>query len=245
MSEEPKGERIAKRMARAGLCSRREAEAWIAQGRVAVDGATLTSPACVVTEASRIVVDGKILPGKEATRLFRYHKPRELVTTNKDEQGRKTIFDTFPKELPRVVTIGRLDMNTEGLLLLTNDGGLARQLELPATGLVRSYRVRAFGRIDMKKIESLRDGVTVDGIRYGSIEVDIDQDEGSNVWLRVSLKEGKNREIRNVMEHIGLAVNRLIRTSYGPFELGKLPRGAIEEVEPRLFIQLLDKKVPS
>lgn len=245
MTEEPKGERIAKRMARAGLCSRREAESWIAQGRVAVDGKVLTSPACVVTEASRIVVDGKPLPGKEATRLFRYHKPRELVTTNKDEQGRKTIFDTFPKELPRVMTVGRLDMNTEGLLLLTNDGELARLLELPATGIVRNYRVRAFGRLDMKKIDNLREGVTVDGIRYGAIDVEVDQDEGSNIWLRVSLKEGKNREIRKVMEHIGLAVNRLIRTSYGPFDLGKLPRGAIEEIEPRFFKSFLDKKARS
>lgn len=243
MTDKPKGERIAKRMARAGLCSRREAESWIAQGRVSVDGKVLASPACVVNEGSHIVVDGKALPGKSATRLFLFHKPKGFVTTNKDELGRPTIFDMLPKELPRVVTIGRLDMNTEGLLLLTNDGELARHLELPSTGWIRRYRVRAFGHIDMKKIEALEEGVTVDGMRYGRIEVEIDQDEGSNVWLRVALKEGKNREIRKVMEYAGLAVNRLIRTSYGPFLLGKLPKGAVEEIDPGQFKSFLGKKV--
>ncbi len=234
-----KGERIAKRMARAGLCSRREAEAWILAGRVAVDGKKLTSPACVVTDKSRITVDGQVLPQKESTRLFLFHKPKEFVTTNKDEKGRATIFDILPKELPRVVTVGRLDMNTEGLLLLTNNGELARHLELPATGWVRRYRVRAFGRVDERKFEKLKEGTTIDGIRYAPIGIDIDKGEGNNIWMTVSLSEGKNREIRKVMEYAGLQVNRLIRTSYGPFQLGKLPKGAVEEISGKALKSFL------
>lgn len=243
MSQEPKGERIAKRMARAGLCSRREAEAWIAEGRVWVDGRILTSPACIVTDKSQIKVDGRLLPSKESTRLFIFHKPKGFVTTNRDEQGRPTIFDILNDltgKLPRVVTIGRLDLNTEGLLLLTNDGELARKLELPATGWVRRYRVRAFGNVDMKKISALRNGVTVKGTRYAPMEISLDQSEGSNIWLTVELTEGKNREVRNAMEYAGLQVNRLIRTSYGPFSLGKLPRGAVEEVGGKALASLLE-----
>lgn len=233
--QERKGERIAKVMARAGLCSRREAERWIEGGRVQVNGKVLSSAACVVHDTDEIIVDGKKLPQKEKTRLFLYHKTAGLVTTNKDEQGRQTIFDKFPKELPRVVTVGRLDINTEGLLLLTNDGELSRYLELPQTGWVRRYRVRAYGHITQNRLDKLKEGLKWDGVRYKPIDAVLESKQGDNVWIEIALTEGKNREVRNVMEAIGLKVNRLIRMSYGPFQLSKLPKGAIQEVKPHLM----------
>lgn len=230
-----KGERIAKRLARAGLCSRRDAERWIADGRVSVDGKVLTTPAVVVTDESVIVVDGKPLPEPERPRLFRYHKPAGLVTTSRDPQGRTTIFERLPRELPRLIAVGRLDITSEGLLLLTNDGELARHLELPATGWQRRYRARAFGTVDEKALQSLARGVTVDGVAYGPIQASLDKVQGSNVWLTVALREGKNREVRLVLEYLGLTVNRLIRTAYGPFQLGPLARGEVEEVPRRML----------
>ena len=224
------GERIAKVMARVGLASRREAEAWIAAGRVTVNGAVISSPALNVTARDRIVVDGQPLPQRARTRLFRYYKPRGLVTTHADPQGRPTIFRALPKRLPRVISIGRLDINSEGLLLLTNDGGLARMLELPSTGWLRSYRVRALGRVTQEALDRLRGGITVAGIHYGAIEATLDREQGANVWLTVGIREGKNREVRKVLEHLGLQVNRLIRVAYGPFELGELDDAEVAEV---------------
>ena len=237
----PKGERIAKVLARAGLCSRRDAERWIEEGRVAVDGEVLTSPAFLVTPKSRIRVDGKPIPAAEPARLWRYHKPAGLVTTHRDEKGRDTIFDRLPPELPRVISIGRLDLTSEGLLLLTNDGGLARKLELPATGWIRRYRARVHGTVEPERLAALARVVTVDGVRYGPIEARLEREQGSNAWLTVGLREGKNREIRKVMEHLGLGVTRLIRTAYGPFQLGSLPRGAVEEVAKKVLREQLGK----
>ncbi|WP_042699775.1 pseudouridine synthase, partial [Azospirillum sp. B506] len=228
------GERIAKRLARAGLCSRRDAERWIAEGRVAVNSRVLDSPACVVRPGDIVQVDGKVIPEPEPARLWRYHKPSGLVTTARDEKGRETVFDRLPADLPRVVSIGRLDLTTEGLLLLTNDGELARFLELPATGWTRRYRVRVFGEVDEKQLVALEKGPTIEGVKYGPIEAVLDRIQGRNAWLTVSLKEGKNREIRKVMESLGLQVNRLIRVAYGPFQLGKLEEGAVEEVPKRV-----------
>lgn len=202
----------------------------IADGRVSVNGAVLQTPATLVSETDEIVVDGKALPQKQATRLFLYHKPEGLVTTARDEKGRQTVFDALPSDLPRVVSVGRLDLNTEGLLLLTNDGGLSRYLELPATGWVRTYRVRAFGKADQKALDKLANGITVDGVKYGPIKATFESRQGSNIWLSLSLAEGKNREVRRVLESLGLQVNRLIRVSYGPFELGKLDKGSVMEV---------------
>src|SRR5262245_2479094 len=216
------GERIAKVIARAGLASRREAEAWIAAGRVAVNGAVIAPPAMNVTPKDRVTVDGAALPTRERTRLFLYHKPRGLVTTHADPEGRPTIFAALPKHLPRLISVGRLDMNTEGLLLLTNDGGLARVLELPKTAWLRVYRVRALGRVTQEALDRLRKGVTVEGVHYGPIEATLDREQGANVWLTFAIKEGKNREVRKVLESLGLKVNRLIRVTYGPFELGSL-----------------------
>ncbi len=228
------GERIAKRLARAGLCSRRDAERWIAEGRVAVNSRVLDSPACVVRPGDVVQVDGKVIPEPEPARLWRYHKPSGLVTTARDEKGRETVFDRLPVDLPRVVSIGRLDLTTEGLLLLTNDGELARFLELPATGWTRRYRVRVFGEVDERQLAALEKGPTIEGVKYGPIEAVLDRVQGRNAWLTVSLKEGKNREIRKVMESLGLQVNRLIRVAYGPFQLGKLEEGAVEEVPKRV-----------
>lgn len=237
------GERIAKRIARAGLCSRREAERWILEGRVAVDGTVIESPALDVTPDQRVTVDGKPLPEPEPTRLFRWHKPRGVVTTTRDPEGRPTYLERLPPGLPRLLPVGRLDLNSEGLLLLTNDGELKRRLELPATGWTRRYRVRAFGTVDEAALARLRHGITVDGVTYGPIEARLDKVQGANVWLTVALKEGKNREVRRVLEHLGLKVNRLIRIAYGPFQLGNLPTGAIEEVPRKVLREQLGAAV--
>jgi 23S rRNA pseudouridine2605 synthase len=234
-----KGERVAKLLARAGLCSRRDAERWIAEGRVKLRGEVLTSPAVNVVNPAELSVDGKTLPAAEKTRLWRYHKPDGLVTTHRDEKGRPTVFDKLPKDLPRLVSIGRLDLNSEGLLLLTNDGELARRLELPANGWLRRYRVRVHGRIDPAALSGLENGVTIERIAYGPIHAALERQQGSNAWLIVSLKEGRNREIRKVMAHLDLPVSRLIRIAYGPFQLGLLVRGAIEEVSPRVLREQL------
>jgi 23S rRNA pseudouridine2605 synthase len=244
MNEQRKlGERIAKVIARAGLASRREAEAWIAAGRVAVNGTVIASPALDVTSTDRVTIDGEPLPARERTRLFLYHKPRGLMTTHADPQGRPTIFARLPRHLPRLISVGRLDFNTEGLLLLTNDGALARLLELPATGWLRRYRVRAHGAVTQDKLDSLRDGVTIDGIHYGPIDAALDRVQGSNLWLTLGIREGKNREVRNVLGHFGLAVTRLIRLSFGPFQLGELAEGAIEEVRTRVLREQLGDKL--
>lgn len=230
-----KPERIAKRLARAGLCSRREAEAWIRAGRVAVDGKVLDTPAITVTAASSITVDGAPLPEAAPTRLWRYHKPAGLVTTSRDPQGRPTVFERLPPELPRVVSVGRLDLASEGLLLLTNDGELARRLELPATGWLRRYRVRVRGRVDAKRLAALADGIEIDGVRYGPIRAALDRQLATNAWLTMALAEGKNREVRRVCEHLGWPVQRLIRVGYGPFQLGDLAPGAVAEVPSRIL----------
>jgi 23S rRNA pseudouridine2605 synthase len=242
-SDEVVGERIAKVIARAGLASRREAEAFIVAGRVAVNGAVIASPALNVTLEDVVTVDGESLPQRERTRLFLYHKPRALVTTRVDPQGRPTIFAALPKELPRLISVGRLDMNTEGLLLLTNDGGLARVLELPATGWLRRYRVRAHGRVQQARLDELRRGITIDGVRYGPIDAQLEREQGTNVWLVFAMREGKNREVKNVLGHLGLAVNRLIRVSFGPFQLGDLPEGAVEEVRTRHLREQLGERI--
>ena len=233
--KEPHSERISKVIARAGLASRREAETWIAAGRVAVNGKVIASPALNVRQDDRISVDGRLLPTRERTRLFLYHKPRGLLTTHHDARGRPTVFDSLPKNLPRLISVGRLDLNTEGLLLLTNDGGLARVLELPSTGWLRRYRVRAHGRISAEQLAALRRGISVGGIRYGPIEASIDRVQGSNLWLTFAIREGKNREVKNVLGHLGLAVNRLIRVSFGPFALETLAQSEIEEVKTRVL----------
>lgn len=239
VAEAPAGERIAKRIARAGLCSRREAERWIEEGRVRLDGAVLTSPAVTVTGESRIEVDGKALPQAAPAQLWRYHKPAGLLTTNRDTRGRTTIFERLPKDLPRVVTVGRLDLNSEGLLLLTNDGALARRLELPATGWTRRYRVRVHGRVDRAALDRLARGMTVEGVRYGPIAASLDKQQGSNAWLTLSLREGRNREVRRVMEHLGWPVSRLIRIAYGPFQLGNLAPGAVAAVPRKVLREQL------
>lgn len=230
-----RGERIAKRLARAGICSRRDAERLIAAGRVAVDGRTLTTPAVLVTAASAITVDGQPVGEAPPPRLWRYHKPRGLITTHRDPQGRKTIFDALPADMPRVISVGRLDVESEGLLLLTNDGALARHIELPSTGWARRYRVRVYGKPDPKALADLERGVTIDGMRYGTVRAAIEHQGGANSWIAVTIHEGKNREIRRVMEHLGLSVNRLIRVGFGPFQLGKLEPGEVAEVPRRML----------
>src|SRR5436305_13542259 len=237
------GERIAKVIARAGLCSRREAEAWIVAGRVAVNDQKIASPALNVSPSDKIIVDGKPLPNAERTRLFLYHKPRGLVTTHVDPQGRPTIFGALPKDLPRLISVGRLDLSTEGLLLLTNDGGLARALELPATGWLRRYRVRAHGKVTQPELDALRGGVTVDGVNYGPIEATLDREQPSNVWITFAIREGKNREVRNVLRHLGLHVARLIRVSFGPFQLGELAQGEVAEVPTRVLRDQLGEEL--
>jgi 23S rRNA pseudouridine2605 synthase len=238
-SEADAAERVAKRIARAGLCSRRDAERWIAAGRVAVDGTVLTSPAVTVTEANAVTIDGEALPHAEAARLYRYHKPAGLLTTAHDPKGRPTIYDRLPANLPRLMPIGRLDFSSEGLLLLTNDGGLKRRLELPATGWQRRYRVRVHGKVDEARLAGLARGIAIDGFDYGPIEAAIDRVQGSNVWIKVALREGKNREIRRIMEHFGWPVTRLIRTSFGPFQLGGLTEDGIEEVTGKVLKEQL------
>jgi 23S rRNA pseudouridine2605 synthase len=234
-----KGERIAKVLARVGLCSRRDAERWIAEGRVSVDGKVLDSPAVTVTDANDVRVDGKPIPQPERARLWRYHKPAGLVTTHRDEKGRPTIFESLPADLPRVISVGRLDLTSEGLLLLTNDGELARRLELPSTGWVRRYKVRVHGEVEPERLAALARGITVDGVSYGPIRAELERQQGSNAWLTVALREGKNREIRRVVEHLGYTVTRLIRLAYGPFQLGALPRGAVEEVPKKVLADQL------
>ena len=227
------GERISKVMARAGVASRRDCERMILEGRVSLNGKVLDSPAVNVTADDRIEVDGQIIGAIERTRLWIYYKPTGLVTTNHDPEGRPTVFDNLPEDLPRVISVGRLDINTEGLLLLTNDGGLARMLELPTTGWLRRYRVRAHGSIDQARLDELREGIAVDGVLYGAIEATLDREQGHNVWITMGLREGKNREIKNVLGALGLDVNRLIRISYGPFQLGELEDGEVVEVKSR------------
>ena len=236
-------ERVAKVLARAGVASRREVERLIEAGRVALNGETLASPAVNVGPGDRLTVDGAVVGAAEPTRLFRYHKPAGLVTSHNDPKGRPTVFEALPAGLPRLISVGRLDISSEGLLLLTNDGELSRALELPATGWTRRYRARARGRIDQAGLDRLKDGITVEGVKYGPIEATLDKvKEGpssANLWITVSLNEGKNREVRRVLEAIGLTVNRLIRLAYGPFALGPLEVGAVEEVGPRVIREQL------
>jgi 23S rRNA pseudouridine2605 synthase len=242
------GERVAKALARAGVASRREVERLIEAGRVALNGTVLTTPAVKVGTEDVLTVDGKRIGAAEAVRVWRYHKPVGLVTTHSDPKGRPTVFAALPPGMPRVISVGRLDLNSEGLLLLTNDGELARALELPQTALRRRYRVRARGHVTQGRLDELKDGITVEGVRYGSIEATLDKAKGggdgetrmsANLWLTVTLSEGKNREIRRVLEALNLTVNRLIRLSYGPFQLGDIPLGGVEEIGPRVIREQL------
>jgi 23S rRNA pseudouridine2605 synthase len=230
-----KPERISKIMARAGVASRRDVERMIMEGRVSLNGVKLDTPVVNATLSDKIEVDGMPIRGAERTRLWLYHKPAGLVTTNSDPEGRPTVFDNLPSELPRVLSIGRLDINTEGLLLLTNDGGLSRVLELPTTGWLRRYRVRAHGEVDQAALDKLKEGIAVDGVLYGAIDATLDRTQGHNVWISMGLREGKNREIKNVLGALGLEVNRLIRVSYGPFQLGDLAEGKVLEVRGRML----------
>lgn len=242
-TEQETQERIAKRMARAGLCSRRQAEVWILDGRVKVNNKLLTTPAFTVSQSDKVEVDGKIISQKERTRLWLFHKPSGTVTTNQDPEGRKTIFELMPDDLPRLMSIGRLDINTEGLLLMTNDGGLSRVLELPATGWLRRYRVRVHGHVKQEDLDQLQDGIAVEGVLYGAIEAKLEHEQGTNSWLSVALREGKNREIKKVLGHLGLEVTRLIRISFGPFQLGDLPKGAVREIRSRMLRDQLGDKL--
>ena len=236
---ETTGDRIAKFLARAGVASRRDAEKLLTEGRVKLNNAVVTHPATFVSAGDLVVVDGKLVDPPARTRLFRYHKPDGLVTTHKDPQGRPTVFEKLPATLPRLISVGRLDLNSEGLLLLTNDGALARKLELPANGWLRRYRVRVFGAVDPAALAALAKGITIAGERYGPIEAGLDSRKGDNAWITVALREGRNREIRRVMAHLGLPVSRLIRVAYGPFQLGNLPRGAVDEVPPKVLREQL------
>ncbi|MGF1477472.1 MAG: pseudouridine synthase [Geminicoccaceae bacterium] len=236
-------ERIAKRMARAGVGSRREAERWITDGRVALDGVPVTTPATLVEASQKITLDGEPIPEPQAAVLVRFHKPKGLITARRDPEGRPTIYDRLAPEFGALMPIGRLDLNSEGLLLLTNDGGLKRHIELPSTGWRRRYRVRVYGRVQLETLKPLSDGITVDGVRFGPIEARIEQQKGANGWLEVGLREGKNREVRKAMEHIGLQVNRLIRTAYGPFQLGSLKVGQAAVVPAKVMREQLGKGV--
>jgi len=243
MSEEAKkGERIAKYLSRAGVCSRRDAERLILEGRVSLNGKVLKSPAQNVVESDKIYVDNQRVGGKEETRMWRYHKPKGLVTTHHDEKGRATIFESLPEDMPRVMSVGRLDLTTEGLILLTNNGELARHLELPATGWTRKYRVRAFGEITQARLDKLKDGIKIDGILYNSITAKLEKEQGDNVWIEMILTEGKNREIRKVLEYLGLKVNRLIRVSYGPFILGRMAENEVQEIGYKAIKEALGGK---
>ncbi|WP_238296620.1 pseudouridine synthase, partial [Methylobacterium soli] len=238
-AETHEGERIAKAIARAGIASRRDAEAMIAEGRVSLNGRVLASPAVNVTEDDVITVDGEPLPARERTRLWIFHKPRGLVTTARDPEGRQTVFEALPDDLPRVVAVGRLDINTEGLLLLTNDGGLAKVIAHPDTGWLRRYRVRAHGDTNQAELDKLRKGVTIDGMEYGPVEANLDRVQGDNLWLTLGLREGKNREVKRILEHLGLSVNRLIRLSFGPFQLGDLEAGLVDEIRTKVLKEQL------
>ncbi|MBN8890647.1 MAG: pseudouridine synthase [Acetobacteraceae bacterium SCN 69-10] len=235
----PRGERIAKWLARAGVASRRDAEKLLAEGKVRLNNAVITHPATFVSPGDLVVVAGKLIDAPERTRLWRYHKPDGLVTTHRDPEGRPTVFQALPPTMPRVVSVGRLDLNSEGLLLLTNDGALARRLELPANGWIRRYRVRVFGMVEPATLAALAKGITIDGVRYDSIEAGLDSRKGDNCWLTISLREGRNREIRRVMQHLGFHVTRLIRVAYGPFQLGHLPRGMVDEVPAKVLREQL------
>ncbi len=235
--------RIAKAMARAGLCSRREAERWIEQRRVNVNGKLLTTPAFEVTAKDKVLVDGKPLPTAEPPRLWRYYKPRGLVTTHSDPQGRPTVFESLPEGLPRVVSVGRLDFNSEGLLLLTNVGAVARHMELPSTGWLRRYRVRAHGRVSQAELDKLKDGIEIEGVRYGPIEATLDSVQSGNMWITMGLREGKNREVRRILSHLGVEVNRLIRISYGPFQLLELKPGEAEAVKRHVLSDQLGARL--
>jgi 23S rRNA pseudouridine2605 synthase len=239
--EVPRGDRIAKYLARAGVASRRDAERMLAEGKIRLNNVKVTHPATFVTPGDLVTVDGKLVEEPDRTRLWRYHKPEGLVTTHRDPEGRPTVFDKLRQQLPRVISIGRLDLTSEGLLLLTNDGALARVLELPATGWIRRYRVRVHGAVEPAALAALAKGLTIDGVHYAPIDAGLDAKKGDNAWLTVSLREGRNREIRRVMTHLGLDVTRLIRIAYGPFQLGTLPRGGIEEVPTRVLREQLPK----
>lgn len=241
MTQEPRGERIAKWLGRTGVASRRDAERMIEEGRVKLNGQSVDHPATFVTEQDVVQVDGKAVSAPERTRLWRYHKPDGLVTTHKDPEGRPTVFASLPPGMPRVISVGRLDLNSEGLLLLTNDGELARRLELPTNGWIRRYRVRVFGVVDEARLAALANGSVFEGVRYGPIEAGLDSRKGDNAWLTVSLREGKNREIRKVMAGLNLHVSRLIRTSYGPFQLGTLQRRELEEVPGKILREQMPK----
>ena len=232
--DRPDGDRIAKLLARAGVASRREVERMIADGRIAIDGLVLETPATILKDLKGVTVDGKPVAAPEPTRLFAFHKPTGLITAESDPKGRPTIYtalrNALPRDAPRLMPVGRLDLNTEGLLLLTNDGGLKRQMELPASGIPRTYRARTFGDVTQEQLEELIDGITIEGVHYGSIDANLERSTGRNQWIEVTITEGKNREVRKVLEHLGLKVSRLIRTAYGPFELEDLPRGAAREI---------------
>jgi 23S rRNA pseudouridine2605 synthase len=238
------GDRIAKWLARAGVASRRDVERMIAEGRVTVDGATLTTPAFKVAPTMKIAVDGKLVGVQEPARMWRYHKPAGLVTSHKDPEGRPTVFSKLPLSMPRVISVGRLDYNSEGLLLLTNDGGLARRLELPTSGWIRRYRARVFGKLEQKDLDRLKDGVTIDGVRYGPVEAALDRPHATYPWVTVAIREGKNREVRRLMEFLGVRVARLIRLSFGPFMLGQLAPGQVEEVPARVMKAALGPAKP-
>lgn len=237
--QKDKGERIAKVIARAGVCSRRDAEKLISEGRVALNGKVLTTPAIAIQPGALVTIDGKPIPDQENTRLWRYHKPSGLVTSHRDPVGRPTVFSHLPPHLPRVVSVGRLDINSEGLLLLTNDGELARKLELPAQGWIRRYRVRMFGKVSQPDLDRLANGMVIDGVRYGPVVAKLERAKGLYGWANVALKEGKNREVKRLMEHLGLKVARLIRVSFGPFQLGRLPSADVDEISPKVWREQL------